>query len=71
MLRNDNNTGICMINLKKLYSILSHGRGHLWAEGREQGFGKGINSERVSWELAGFSPSPGSEFMSVHFLMSL
>ena len=35
MLRNNNNKGICMINLKKLYNISSHGRGHLWAEGRE------------------------------------
>ena len=60
-----------MINLKKLYNILHHGRGHLCVEGGEKGFEKGINSERVSWELAGFSPSPGSDFMSVHFLMSL
>ena len=29
-----------------------------------------MNLERVSWELAGFCPSPGSKFMSVHFLMS-
>ena len=26
---------ICMINLKKLYNILRHSRGHLWVEGGE------------------------------------